>query len=88
MAAKPKVRRVEMSMKSVKDAKGKMQKRHVVTAHFHPNKAKGGKGMAGAFPSDNYVKPETTEHETAQSAADTAQDYTDRMEPSEDGSPY
>jgi hypothetical protein len=86
--AKPKVRRVEMSMKKVKDAKGKMQKRHVVTAHFHPQKAKAGKGMEGAFPSSSYQSPESTEHETAQSAADAAQAYTDRMEPSEDGSPY
>lgn len=88
MAAKSKVRRVEMSMKSVKDAKGKMQKRHVVTAHFHPNKSKAGKGMAGAFPSDSYVKPEMTEHETPDSACDAMQGYQKNMEPSDDGSPY
>lgn len=85
--AKQKVRSVEMRMKKVKDAKGKMQKRHVVTAHFHSKKPQAGKGMKGAF-TDSYCPPESTEHETPDSAMSAMQGYQKHMEPGDDGSPY
>lgn len=88
MAKKCAVRSVEMRMKNVKDSDGKTQKRHVVTAHFHPKKAQGGKGMKGAFPDSTYMPPETTEHEDPSTAKGAMNSYADKMEPADDDSPY
>lgn len=88
MAAKCPVRSVEMSMKKVKNAKGKTERRHVVTARFHPKKSAGGKGAKAAFSPDSYQSPEVTEHDTPESAMKQAKGYQDDMEPEENGGMY
>jgi hypothetical protein len=85
MAAKCAVRRVEVTQKQVKNAKGKMQTRHVVTAHFHPKKSTGGKGAKAAFMSDNYQKPQVTEHDTPESAQKDVNGLMNDMEPDDSG---
>lgn len=88
MASKCAVRRVEVAQKQVKNAKGKMKTRHVVTAHFHPKKSSSGKGAKAAFSGDNYQAPETTEHDTPDSAMKQVQGYQDDMEPSDGNGMY
>jgi hypothetical protein len=88
MAKKPAVRKIVIGQKEVKDAKGKTQVRHTVTAHFHRKPSSGGKGAKAAFSMPSYQDPETTEHETADGALQGAKGLMNNMEPDGSGAMY